>query len=203
MVNNWQIFSKLSFTIIKITVSVFRFFIIDCTRVGQIFLHNRNNDNNVMVITFLYSAFRTRRASQALPWHWALIHSLNHLSSLGSIQHVQQIHTTQLNQSQEPSLPSQGPIYLWVVRSMLLSVLLRDTSVMNLEPTLCWTESQELELGALIRLPMIPYDITNSMIALSGVKRRPITGWELCTVRTRMFVFVILPQPWWCNASGL
>ena len=35
-----------------------------------------------------------------------LIHSFNHLSYLGSIQHVLQICATRQNQSQEPSLPS-------------------------------------------------------------------------------------------------
>ena len=39
------------------------------------------------------------------------IHSLNHLSSLGSIQPVQQICPTWLNQSQDTSLPYQVPIY--------------------------------------------------------------------------------------------
>ena len=77
----------------------------------------RNNNNQ-----FLYSAFHTRRASQSAsniitPGHWALNHSLNHLSSLGSIQPVRQICATRLNQSQEPSLPSQVPIYPWVERS--------------------------------------------------------------------------------------
>ena len=35
------------------------------------------------------------------------------------------------NQSQEPSLPSQVPIYPWVERSLWLSFLLKDTSVMT------------------------------------------------------------------------
>ena len=42
---------------------------------------------------FLYSAFHTRKVSPSpfnmiTPGHWALNHSLNHLSSLGSIQPV-------------------------------------------------------------------------------------------------------------------
>ena len=35
---------------------------------------------------FLYSAFHTRRASHITPGHWALIHSSNHLCSLGSTE---------------------------------------------------------------------------------------------------------------------
>ena len=58
-----------------------------CTVVGT---HNNNNNN---IRPFLYSAFHARGVSQSAsniitPGHWALNHSLNHLSSLGSMQPV-------------------------------------------------------------------------------------------------------------------
>ena len=57
-------------------------------------LANNNNNNNNNQFFIYISTFHTRRASQSAsniitPGHWAFIHSLNHLSSLGSIQPVQ------------------------------------------------------------------------------------------------------------------
>ena len=65
---------------------------------------------------------------------------------------------TQLNQSQEPSLPSQVPIYPWVERSNYSEVSCSGTQVSRpgFEPKRCWTESPELESGALTLSAMTP-----------------------------------------------
>ena len=77
--------------------------------------HGLKELDKLIIKIIIMKNFHTRRASQSAskiitPGHWALIHSLNHLSSLGSIQPVKQICATRLNQSQEPSLLSQVPI---------------------------------------------------------------------------------------------
>ena len=76
----------------------------------------------MIIITCFYIALFTPGGHPKVlitPGHWALNHSLNHLSSLvGRIQPCATlICATRLNQSQEPSLPSQVPIYPWVERS--------------------------------------------------------------------------------------
>ena len=66
----------------------------------------------------LFTAEGTSQSASNIitPGHWAI----SFLSYLGSMMPVQQICTTKLNQSQQPSLPSQVPIYPWVKRSVLL-----------------------------------------------------------------------------------
>ena len=91
--------------------------------IQNFFLHSvvvvHFNNNN----PFLYSAFHTRRASQSAshyyPWSLGL-NSLIKLSQLPGGEYAAcatLICATRLNQSQEPSLPSQVPIYPWVERS--------------------------------------------------------------------------------------
>ena len=90
-------------------------------------------------IWFLCNVLHTGRAPQSAsniitPGYWPLILSLNHLSSLGSLQPVQQISATKLNQSQEPSLPSTSTnLSLGGEKQIHVqsSVLLRDTSVIT------------------------------------------------------------------------
>ena len=74
---------------------------------------NLTDSNNSNRFVALYTPKGiTKRFQHYYPWSLGLlIHSLNHLSSLGSIQRMQQMCATKLNQSQEPSLPSQ--ICIW------------------------------------------------------------------------------------------
>ena len=66
-------------------------------------LHVVDHDVLVIYISF-YIALCTSEGHLNIinPGHWALIHSLNHLSPLGSRQPLQQICATRLNQLQEP-----------------------------------------------------------------------------------------------------
>ena len=94
----------------------------------------------------------SRRLLEKLWWSLDhLVYFFIHLSSLWSIQPVQQLWVTGLNQSQEPSMPSQLPIYPRVERSNYSEASCSGTqwSRPGLESTLCWTETPDLEFGAL------------------------------------------------------
>ena len=69
----------------------------------------------IIIITSYVALFTQEGRLKALPTLLPLVtghlnHSLNHLSSLGSIQPVQEICATRLNQSQEASMLSKVPL---------------------------------------------------------------------------------------------
>ena len=100
----------------------------------------------------------TQSASNIITLITERFHSLNHLSSLGSLQPVPPNKLRSKLQPQEPSLPLQVPIYPWVERRNYSKVSCSRTQVSQpgFKPTLCWTETPELEFGALNRPAMIP-----------------------------------------------
>ena len=87
---------------------------------------------------------------KSLQKYWiGLKHLFIQLSVL--LFNIRPAHATKLNLSKEPSLPSQIPIYPWVERSNYSEASCSGTKVSwpGFEPTLCWTETPELEFGAL------------------------------------------------------
>ena len=115
-------------------------------------LFNNNNNNNIS--GFLYSA----QVNIITPGYWALNHSFNHLSSLGSIQPVltNMQHTKLINQRTIAALAgTQLPLV-----GEKLNVKCRSRTQVSrpgFKPTLCCTKTPELKSISLIRSATTPH----------------------------------------------